>query len=460
MSAKTILVVDDEPDIRSTVQEILADEGYEVTTAENAASARESREAAKPDLVLLDIWMPDEDGITVLKHWRDAGELEFPVVMMSGHGTVETAVEATRMGAVDFIEKPLSLQKLLMTVDRSLRNWSQPANQVESKTSERLRPMELVGQSSYMRGLREQVERLAATDAAVMLIGPSGSLKYELAQHIHLGGAAADAPFVVLTSDMLDERTAAAELFGTEYDGQRQAGLLEQANGGTLFLQDFTELPLIAQKLLNTALERGEFQAVGGTQPRALKVRVIASSNDDPLQAVNGGRLLEELFYRLNVVPIQTLALNEHREDVPKLVESLANALADQEGLNYRHFSVAVQNKLRNHDWLGNVLELRNLVKRLLILGADSEVSMEEIDAALVVPAGEDAAGLNDDVMRLPLHLPLREARAEFERAYLARQLAEVGGRMGDLATRIGMERTHLYRKMRSLGIDTRRARE
>ena len=459
MSAKTILVVDDEPDIRSTVQEILADEGYDVSTAENAATARACRESIKPDLVLLDIWMPDEDGITVLKGWRDAGELEFPVVMMSGHGTVETAVEATRMGAVDFIEKPLSLQKLLMTVDRSLRNWSKPVNNTDSNSAERLHPMELVGQSSYMRGLREQVERLSGTDAAAMLIGPSGSLKHELAQHIHLEGGNAEAPFVVLSGDMLDERTAAAEIFGTEYDGQRQAGLLEQANGGTLFLQDFTELPMIAQKLLNTALEREEFQAVGGTQQRSLSVRVIASSNDDPLQAVSAGRLLEELFYRINVVPIQTLALNEHREDIPLLVESLANVLSEQDGLSYRHFSVAVQNKLRNHDWHGNVLELRNLVKRLLILGEDSEVSLDEIDAALVVPAGEGSS-LGDDVMRLPLHLPLREARAEFERAYLSRQLEEVGGRMGDLASRIGMERTHLYRKMRSLGIDTRRARE
>jgi len=458
MAAKTILVVDDEPDIRTTVQEILADEGYDVSIAENAATARERRESIKPDLVLLDIWMPDEDGITVLKGWRDAGELEFPVVMMSGHGTVETAVEATRMGAVDFIEKPLSLQKLLMTVDRSLRNWNQPVNTPELKVAEKLDPMELVGQSTYMRGLREHVERLADTDAAVMLIGPSGTLKHEIAQHIHLKGRA-DAAFVVLSGDLLEERTAAAELFGSEYDGQRHAGLLEQANGGTLYLQDFTELPLVAQKLLNTALERGEFQAVGGTQPRPLAVRVIAGSNDDPRQAVSAGRLLEEFFYRLNVVPIQTLALNEHREDIPLLLEVLVSRLTEQEGLTYRHFNVAVQNKLRNHDWQGNVLELRNLVKRLLILGEDSEVSTAEVDSALVVPAGEESS-LSEDSMRLPLHLPLREARAEFEKAYLSRQLVDVGGRMGDLAERIGMERTHLYRKMRSLGIDTRRARE
>lgn len=458
MAAKTILVVDDEPDIRMTVQEILADEGYDVSTAENAATARERRESIKPDLVLLDIWMPDEDGITVLKGWRDAGELEFPVVMMSGHGTVETAVEATRMGAVDFIEKPLSLQKLLMTVDRSLRNWSAPANSSEHKSAERLNPLELVGQSAYLRGLREQVERLGETDAAVMLIGPSGSLKHEIAQHIHLKGRA-DSAFIVLSGELLEERTAAAELFGSEYDGQRHAGLLEQADGGTLFLQDFTELPLVAQKLLNTALERGEFQAVGGSQPRPLSVRIISSSNEDPRQAISSGRLLEEFFYRLNVVPIQTLALNEHREDIPLLLEALSSTLSEKAGLSYRHFNVAAQNKLRNRDWQGNVLELRNLVQRLLILGEDSEVSIAEIEAALVVPAGEESQ-LSDDTMRLPLHLPLREARAEFEKAYLSRQLAEVGGRMGDLAERIGMERTHLYRKMRSLGIDTRRARE
>lgn len=457
MSAKTILVVDDEPDIRTTVQEILVDEGYDVSVAENAAAARACRESIQPDLVLLDIWMPDEDGITVLKDWRDAGELTFPVVMMSGHGTVETAVEATRIGAVDFIEKPLSLQKLLMTVDRSLRNWSPLDSGSDSSSAKRLNPMGLVGQSGYMRGLREQVGRFADTDAAVMLIGPPGSLKHELAQHIHLGGAAA--PFVVLSGDMLDERSAATELFGSEHDGQRQAGLLEQANGGTLFLQDFTELPLVAQKLLNTALERGEFQALGDSQPRPLSVRIIASSNDDPRQAIAAGRLLEGLFYRLNVVSIQTRALNDHREDIPLLLESLVGVFSEEGGLSYRHFNVAAQNKLRNHDWQGNVLELQNIVKRLLILGDDSEVSTAEIDAAFVVPAGEDSS-LGAGVMRLPLHLPLREARAEFERAYLSRQLTEVGGRMGELALRIGMERTHLYRKMRSLGIDTRRARE
>jgi len=341
-------------------------------------------------------------------------------------------------------------------VQRSLADWQPQQLGADTRQVVQLRPLELSGQSNYMRALREHVDRLAGTDASVMLIGPPGSMKQGIAQHVHLR-ANKDAPFVVLNGEVLDERTAVAELFGSEYRGQRQPGLLEQANGGTLYLQDFIELPVTAQKLLHSALVSGEFQPLGSTQKQPLSLRLIASSSDDPHQALSSGRLLEEFFYLVNVVPIQTLPLNEHREDVPVLIESMVTTFSDQEGLNYRVFSIAIQNKLRNHDWRGNERELRNLIKRLLILGESAEVSSDELEEALVVPVGSESAD-NEDVMRLPLHLPLREARAEFEKVYLARQLHAVDGRIGDLAPRVGMERTHLYRKLRSLGIDTRRA--
>jgi len=414
MTAKSILVVDDEPDIRETVQEILIDEGYVVTTAENAATATQLRDSINPDLVLLDVWMPDEDGITLLANWQAHGALECPVVMMSGHGTVETAVEATRLGAVDFVEKPLSLQKLLRTVDKSLQSWSRITPQADACVQPK--PIEWVGNSEYSRDMREQLPKVVSTAAPVLISGPAGSLKHQIAQRLHIDGERYGKPYVIVRCDALDPRTAAVELFGGEHAGEQTVGLIEQAGGGTLFLQDVFELPAAAQKQLDACLASGSFHRVGGTGTLSLDARVVAST-----------------------------------DGVDYLVEN--------ENLGYRHLGVAAKNRLRHADWPGDLVQLLNFIKRLLILSDGPEVSVDEVDAALEnVADATPHSGPEGDLFRLPLHLPLREARAEFERVYLARQLVDVDGRMGDLASRVGMERTHLYRKLRSLGIETKRA--
>ncbi len=457
MTAKSILVVDDEPDIRDTVQEILIDEGYDVVTAENAATATAMRDSVNPDLVLLDVWMPDEDGITLLANWRERGPLDCPVVMMSGHGTVETAVEATRLGAVDFVEKPLSLQKLLRTVDKSLRGWSPEAANPEVGTQPV--PIDWVGNSDYSRELREQLPKVVSSSAPVLLSGPAGSLKHQLAQRIHVDGARVGKPYVIVRCDALDPRTAAVELFGGEHAGEKSVGLIEQAGAGTLFLQDVFELPAATQKQLDACIAAGSYHRVGGTSQFALDARIVASTDGDA-QVDNPG-VIEDLFYRLNVVPIKTRPLAEHKEDIPVLVDTYIDYLVEHDKLGYRHLGVAAKNRLRHADWPGDLVQLLNVIKRLLILSDGPEVSVEEVEAALEDASyAEHDAGPDGDMFRLPLHLPLREARSEFERLYLARQLIEVDGGMGDLAARVGMERTHLYRKLRSLGIDTKRARD
>lgn len=455
MTAKSILVVDDEPDIRDTVQEILIDEGYEVSTAENAETAREMREQLKPDLVLLDVWMPDEDGITVLAGWQQSGALECPVVMMSGHGTVETAVEATRLGAVDFVEKPLSLQKLLRTVYKSLRDWQAPTPQSDALVQPR--PVPWAGSSDYSRDMREQLPKVASSSAPVLLSGPAGSLKHQLAQRLHVDGERKGKPFVVVRCDVLDPRTLAVELFGGEHGGERTVGLIEQAAGGTLYLQDVFELPDAAQRQLGACIASGTYHRVGGAARLRLETRVVASMDGDV--QVDNPEVNEDLFYQLNVVPIRTRSLAEHIEDIPAIVDALVDYLVDQDALDYRHMGVAAKNRLRHVDWPGDMLQLLNFIKRLLILGDDPEITVEEVDAALneSTTLGPELVQ-QDGLFTLPLHLPLREARAEFERVYLAQQLKEVDGRMGDLAARVGMERTHLYRKLRSLGIETKKA--
>lgn len=462
MSDSFILVVDDEPDIRSLVQEILEDEGYSVRSAENAATAREALAEKRPDLALLDIWMPDEDGISLLKSWRDGGQLDFPVVMMSGHGTVETAVEATRMGAVDFVEKPLSLAKLLMVVERALQTPVEApavvaAGQVPKEPPPP--PPEIVGSSDYVKSLREQAARIAENDAPVLISGEAGSGKGVLARHIHALSEQREGPFVSIRGDGLTEKSAATELYGSEYAGVVNPGILEQARGGSLYISDFGSLPINAQTLLLATLESRQFTRVGGSQPLPLNARIIAATGDNLRDRAAIGQFREDLYYRIAVLPLQTVGLRDHKQDIPALLEFYVNWFVEREKLPYRHFNVAAQNRLRNHDWPGNIRELKNLVQRVMILGSGVEVGVDEVEQALSSGEAAISGDTGGGLMTVPLGLPLREARAEFERAYLRAQLKAVEGSIVELARRVGMERTHLYRKLRSLGIDAGRSR-
>jgi DNA-binding NtrC family response regulator len=450
MTAAHILVVDDEPDIRELVREILVDEGYAVTTAEDAESARSARRLHRPDLVLLDIWMPDTDGISLLREWSGQGALPCPVIMMSGHGTIETAVEATRLGAWDFVEKPIALAKLLLTIERALE-----AHRLRLEVEglkRRLPPVEPVGAGTALRSLRDQIERVAAHDTAVLLRGEAGTGKETLARWLHARSPRHAGPFVVLSPGTL-AGDAAETLFGSEEGGLVQYGLLEQANGGTLFLDEVAGLEPALQQRLASVLERRSLLRSGGTSEVALNTRVVAASARD-LEALMGeGAFHEALYYQLNVVPVRVPPLRERAEDIPALLQHFTRFFSARDGLPLRSFSAEAELRLSRHAWPGNLRELRNLVQRLLVLG-HGEIGVEEVEQALgQAPPGRAQA-------EPALELPLREAREAFERAYLVRQLAAAGGSVGKLARMAGMERTHLYRKLRDLGIDLKSARD
>ena len=448
MTPDHILVVDDEPDIRSLVKEILEDEGFHVSVAENGEQSRQAWRTRRPDLVLLDIWMPDIDGITLLKEWTEDGGMDIPVIMMSGHGNVETAVEATRLGAYDFIEKPLSLAKLLLAVRRALESVSLQRENIRLR--HHAQPIsEPIGKSAATQQLRDQVKRIAQHNTSVLIMGESGSGKELVARYLHTNSNRSGAPFVTIGVAGFAKENAAAELFGSEEDGKVHYGYLEQATGGTLFLKDIVDMDLALQARLLGAIDNRAFSRVGGLESVVTDVRIVAATSRNLDDEVRVGQFREDLYYHLNVVPVRVPPLREHYEDVPELLDFYVNSFATQEGLPYRRFTVAAQNRLRTYSWPGNVRELKNLVQRLLILGSGEEISNDEVEATLGMPprlANFDS---------LPgFDLPLREAREQFERAYLKYQLRETGGSVSKVANKINVERTHLYRKLRMLGIN------
>lgn len=454
MSSPYILIVDDEPDIRSTVQDILEDEGYETGTAADGDSARNARRQRRPDLILLDIWMPDIDGISLLKEWGEGGELPCPVIMMSGHGTVETAVEATRLGAYDFLEKPLSLAKLLLTVDRALENakLSRENEHLRRRNDDDVEPS---GKSPTMQRLREQSKRIAQHDTWVLITGEQGVGKETFARYLHSQSQRSKGPFIDVSVGSIAQQNSEIELFGEERDGKLIYGRLEQANGGTLFLDEVADMAESTQTQLLSALESRSFLRVGGSEPVNIDVRIIAATQRRLQEEVEAGRFREDLFYHLNVVPLAIPPLREHLEDIPDLLNYYVDRYVRRENLPFRHFPVAAQNVLRQHTWPGNVRELRNLVQRLLILGGSEEVSQQEVTNALTLSSGEETPTTTvSQNAPMAFDRPLREARELFERAYLEYHLEVAGGSVGKMAKAAGMERTHLYRKLRSLGIE------
>jgi DNA-binding NtrC family response regulator len=451
-----ILVVDDEPEIRRLVQEILEDEHYRVRTAENAQQARAAYQGQRPDLVLLDIWMPDTDGITLLKEWSKSGTLDAPVVMMSGHGTVETAVEATRLGAYDFIEKPLSMGKLLVTVERALESEKLKRENLRLRAQSDTATF-LVGRSAPIRELRAQLERIAATESPVIITGEPGSGKTAAARHLHRHSRRQHGPCVEANLAAIPAANRALTLFGSEQGGVLLPGVLEQAHGGTLLLSDVLELDLAAQAQLSQALNEGRVTRLGAREPIAFDARVITIATHDLKPAVTDGRLRESLYYRLGVVPLVIPPLREHREDIPEIINTYVNWLVDNEGLSYRRFSTASLNQLRNHGWPGNLRELRNVIQRVLILSQEPEVADEEVAQAL----GHVRAPIDvREALRSLFQQELREAREQFERAYLEHHLKQTEGNMVELARLSGMERTHLYRKLKQLGLSPKPSKE
>ena len=411
-----ILVVDDEVGIRELLSEILADEGHQVLVAESAAAARQLRERQRPDLVLLDIWMPDTDGITLLKEWSTCGQLNMPVVMMSGHGTIETAVEATRIGALDFLEKPIALQRLLTTVKRALRNQEVPAPRELSLAA--------LGRSPALAETKKRLSQVAQAAAPVLLRGERG-MQSELFARLLL---APGAPFL-----------AGAELFSEPI-----SELLARAAGGILFLSDLTRLDRAEQKNVEFLLARLDKH----------KARVVSFSPVDTRTLVEKHEVDTELAARLAELTLKLPALRDFAADVPDLASLMLAQLVEARACPPRRLSIAALNALRHHPWPGNFDELESVVKDLALTTLEEEIGLEDIERVLAARSEAPAAP------ELGLDRPYREARDAFERVYFEHLLAREQGSMSRVAERSGLERTHLYRKLKALGLPVGRREE
>ena len=466
MASAYILVVDDEPDIRELVQEILQDEGYEVEIAKNGQAARESCRRRRPELVLLDIWMPDIDGISLLKEWAENDDTgNFPVIMMSGHGSVETAVEATRLGAYDFLEKPLSLAKLLLTVEHALQAYKLDKEN-QGMRQQLFAGDEPVGKSKVNQDLRLDIEQIAQHESRVLFLGEPGSGKSKYSRLMHRLSERSEHPYIELGVATLDSENSARELFGAEQDGKIYYGLLEQAGKGTLYIDDIGDMDLATQGRLLSTLETGQFHRLGGDDFITLNCRIITATHYQLEQLVNQGKFKSELYFQLNVLPVTIPPLRMHCEDVPDLLNYYRDRFVQQEQFNYRNFSIAALNRLRNYAWPGNLLELKNLVQRLLIVSDQESITLEEVESSIEHVTqkldisdtqGQDEQTSGDNALQVLFEYPLKEARELFEKAYLEQKLIAVDGSVGKVAQLAGVERTHLYRKMKALGINAKK---
>ncbi len=456
--ANDILVVDDESDIRELVAGILEDEGYAVRTAGNADDALIAIETRRPQLVLLDIWLEGSrmDGLALLDVIK-ANHPELPVVMISGHGNIETAVAAIKQGAYDFIEKPFNADRLVVIASRAIETL-RLRREVNSLKQMNPHAHKLVGHSAAMNALRQTIERIAPTNSRIFIVGASGSGKELTARIIHNSSARAQGPFVVINAAAITPERMELELFGTEPDGDqpRKIGALEEADGGTLFIDEVADMPRESQNRILRVLTEQTFQRLKSNVKVQVDVRVISSTARDIEHEIAEGRFREDLFHRLSVVPIRVPPLAERREDVPELVEYFLEQISLTTGLPKRTISEDALAVLQSHDWPGNVRQLRNNVERLLILaGGDAKstitANLLPPDVGSLVPSMPNGNG-GEQLMSLPL----RDAREVFEREYLVAQISRFSGNISRTAEFVGMERSALHRKLKALGIDER----
>jgi two-component system nitrogen regulation response regulator NtrX len=451
--ASEILVVDDEEDIRDLIAGIAHDEGYETRVAGDSDAALAAVRARRPQLVVLDIWLQGSklDGIQVLDTIKRE-QPDLPVVMISGHGTIETAVASIKKGAYDFIEKPFTADRLLHVVERALEaaRLRREVQELKLKSGDE---SELVGHSSSIVQLRQQVEKIAPTNSRVLITGPAGSGKEVVARLIHARSRRVGNAFVAINCATMAPDRIEAELFGVETaEGPRKTGLLELAHNGTLYLDEISEMPLETQAKVLRVLIDQTFTRVGGSSRVQVDARVVSSSTRDLRIEVQNEHFREDLYHRLNVVPLKVPPLCERRDDVPHLVAHFMKRLSASGGLPMREIGDDAMAVLQAHSWPGNVRQLRNIVERLLILAGDDVTEMVSAD---LLPAdlgagGTWAGGKGGDLV---ISLPLREAREIFERDYLMAQINRFGGNISRTATFIGMERSALHRKLKSLGV-------
>jgi len=452
MSAETILIIDDEAPIREALAGILTDEGFKALTAASAEKGMEILAKEDVALLLLDIWMPGMDGLEALKKIKE--RFEVVVIMISGHGTIETAVQATRDGAFDFIEKPLSYDKIILAINNGLRlarleqeNKLLKASGPPSKT--------ITGASPAVERLREQIKRVAPTDASVLILGGHGTGKELVAQTIHRLSPRAAKPLVEVNCAAIPDELIESELFGHEkgsFTGatEKRKGKFDQANGGTLFLDEIGDMSLKSQAKVLRILQEQRFERVGGTRTIDVDVRILAATNKDLDEEIKAGNFRADLFYRLNVVPIRVPDLAERREDIPELIETFVSQF-QKKGLERKEFSPETVQLLMRHDWPGNIRELKNMVERLLIMTPQPTILPDDVRIFLgqSLPDPTDQKGMED----LFGDLSFKEARKQFEHNYIKSKLRENQGNISKTAQQIGMERSHLHKKVKALAI-------
>ncbi|HUT56204.1 MAG TPA: sigma-54 dependent transcriptional regulator [bacterium] len=450
-ASHTVLLIDDEESIRTTLAGVLSDEGFRVLTAADGAAGLALAEEKFPDLVLLDIWMPGMDGIDVLKALKERWP-ELPVVMISGHGTVETAVKATKLGAFDFIEKPLSIEKVVLTIEHALE-LTHLSREYTRLRKELMEGQDLIGDSKIIRDLKEQIAKVGPTEGWVLLTGENGTGKEVVARSIHRQSLRKDGPFVEINCAAIPEELIESELFGYEkgaFTGAegRKVGKFDLANGGTLLLDEIADMSLKTQSKVLRILQEQQFERVGGTLPVKVDVRVIAATNRNLEEAIKEGKFREDLYYRLNVIPIVVAPLRERKEDVPLFVEHFLKDFSARSRLPKKKVNKKVLRSLTQYPWPGNVRELKNVIERMLILSSGDEITMKDLPPQIT--SGGAAPGFT------PYNLAsFKDARAAFEREYLVRKLMENDYNISQTAEQIGMERTTLHRKIKSYGIET-----
>lgn len=458
--ATDILVVDDEIDIRELVAGILEDEGHGTRTAGNSDTALEAIKARRPTMVFLDIWLQGStlDGLELLDEIKSMHS-DLPVVMISGHGNIETAVSAIRRGAYDFIEKPFKADRLLLVASRALETH-QLKRQVQELQDRSLDMNEMIGSSAAMQQLRQIIERVANSNSRIMVSGESGSGKELVARTIHQCSGRKDGPFVVLNAAMITPERMETELFGTEGDEgrSRKVGALEEAHGGTLYIDEVADMPRDTQSRILRVLVEQQFMRVGGNVPVKVDVRVFSSTARNLEALIENGEFREDLFHRLAVVPVRVPGLSERREDIPELVSAFVDQISRQSGIKNCRIGDDAMAVLQAHDWPGNIRQLRNNIERLMIL---SRVEDGAVITADMLPkeVGEMLPGTGNENGEHLMSLPLKEAREAFERDYLAAQVGRFSGNISKTAEFVGMERSALHRKLKLLGLTDKKAK-
>ncbi|MFL6728367.1 MAG: sigma-54-dependent transcriptional regulator [Sphingomicrobium sp.] len=455
--ALEVLVVDDEADIRELVSGVLEDEGYAVRTAGDSTQTLDAFEERRPSMVLLDVWLQGSrlDGLQLLQEIKRR-DPTVPVLMISGHGNLDTAVAAVREGAIDFIEKPFEAERLLYLVDRAT-DTERLRRENESLRRQVGHEEQLHGTSVAINTVRATLKRVAPTGSRVLITGPAGVGKEIAARMIHNWSPRAKAPFVVLPAAMMSPERVEEELFGSEADGVVRSGLLEHAHGGTLFLDEIADMPVTTQGKILRVLTDQSYHRIGGQRPVKVDVRVLSATSRNLSDEIAAGRFREDLFYRLNVVPVRIPPLRERREDIPEMVAYFLARFAAERYMATPSISEEAMAALQAHDWPGNVRQLRNIIERTIILAPGDRVACIDVDL-LPPEILENQTAMGGPAAAVAIMgSPLREARESFEREYLKIQIRRFSGNISRTASFIGMERSALHRKLKALGIGEKR---